>query len=92
MTLVSHNPEGAEAARQKLVPNYYAACPYRKVIAQPWDHLTELTPMYVGCKQSEFQKQNSGECLGQCALAGMQYGKPTKLVTNDGGLDYEMRR
>lgn len=71
---LSGNPETAERLRQQRVPAYYTRCPYRAVTAMPWDHMTEETPMFVECKHPDFSKQNYGECLGQCASAGQQYG------------------
>jgi len=78
MSRISGNTEAAEAMRQKLVPRYYELCTFRRVIAQPWDHTTELTPQYVGCEHPEYRKQNDGECLGQCALAREPYGNVNK--------------
>lgn len=71
---ISSNPETAEAIRQNLVPNYYEACPFRRVTTKPYDHLTEETPLFVECRHIVFEKQNYGECLGQCALRGSRYG------------------
>ncbi len=87
---ISTDPKVAEATRQALVPEYYEACAFRAVLTQPWDHIGELTPLYVGCKHPVFRKENDGECLGQCAIAGQKYGdgQPKFLHTNDGSLDY----
>lgn len=72
---ISGDHEIAEAIRHQLVPRYYDACLFRAVTVKPYDHLTEETPLYVGCKHIEFRRSNYGECLGQCVLVGQRYGR-----------------
>lgn len=74
---IASDPEASEAMRQKHVPHYYDACAFRTVLAKPYDHLTEETPLFVECRHPEFDIETA-ECLGQCALAGRIYGYEVK--------------
>jgi hypothetical protein len=65
--------QAAEDLRRKHVPSYYESCRFRQVTAQPYDLLSEDTPLFVECLHREFRRQ-SEECQGQCALVGRQYG------------------
>ena len=72
---MSLDPFGSEALRNERVPEYYFLCNYRKVTDASLYDFGELLPRFVECMHPKYRKENNGECLGQCALAGQVYGK-----------------